>query len=82
VKLIGVNITAVQVDASKLEGLDRIAGVVRRAAVCRALIRQGYAAYTPIGHPDELAAALFLASDESAFMTGSDMAVDGGVSNV
>jgi NAD(P)-dependent dehydrogenase (short-subunit alcohol dehydrogenase family) len=51
-----------------------------------AAIRKGYAAYTPmlrIGSPDELAAAaVFLASDESSFMTGSDMVVDGGVSNV
>ncbi|MBR1175306.1 SDR family oxidoreductase [Bradyrhizobium sp. KB893862 SZCCT0404] len=51
-----------------------------------AAIRQGYIDYTPIGrlgHPRELAnAALFLASDESSFMTGSDMVVDGGVSNV
>jgi NAD(P)-dependent dehydrogenase (short-subunit alcohol dehydrogenase family) len=51
-----------------------------------AQIRRGYAAYTPmlrLAEPKELAnAALFLASDESSFMTGSDMVVDGGVSNV
>ena len=49
-------------------------------------IRKGYIAYTPmlrLGRPEELAAAaVFLASDESSFMTGSDMVVDGGVSNV
>jgi NAD(P)-dependent dehydrogenase (short-subunit alcohol dehydrogenase family) len=51
-----------------------------------AAIRKGYASYTPmlrLAQPEELAnAALFLASDESSFMTGSDMVVDGGVSNV
>jgi NAD(P)-dependent dehydrogenase (short-subunit alcohol dehydrogenase family) len=51
-----------------------------------AAIRKMYANYTPmlrIGRPEELAAAaLFLASDESSFMTGSDMLVDGGVANV
>ena len=51
-----------------------------------AAIRKGYAGHTPmlrLAHPDELAnAALFLASDESSFMTGSDMVVDGGISNV
>lgn len=51
-----------------------------------AAIRQGYIDYTPVlrlGRPAELAnAAVFLASDESSFMTGSDMVVDGGISNV
>jgi NAD(P)-dependent dehydrogenase (short-subunit alcohol dehydrogenase family) len=32
-----------------------------------------------IGEPEEVAAtALFLASDESSFITGTDIAVDGG----
>jgi NAD(P)-dependent dehydrogenase (short-subunit alcohol dehydrogenase family) len=51
-----------------------------------AAIRKHYAGYVPmlrLGRPEELAAAaVFLASDESSFMTGSDMLVDGGISNV
>ncbi len=62
--------------------LDSQASTPEEAAeICR-----GYAAYTPmlrLAQPEELAnAALFLASDESSFMTGSDMVVDGGISNV
>jgi NAD(P)-dependent dehydrogenase (short-subunit alcohol dehydrogenase family) len=36
-----------------------------------------------LGHPDEIAAgAAFLASDESAFMTGADLLIDGGYTAV
>ena len=36
-----------------------------------------------LAQPEEIAnAALFLAPEESSFMTGSDMVVDGGISNV
>lgn len=36
-----------------------------------------------VGHPDEIAAAaLFLASDESSFMTGSEIFVDGGSAQI
>jgi NAD(P)-dependent dehydrogenase (short-subunit alcohol dehydrogenase family) len=36
-----------------------------------------------IGKPEEIAAvALFLASDDSSFMTGSEVFVDGGVAQV
>lgn len=49
-------------------------------------LHKHYASYVPmqrLGRPEEQAsAAVFLASDESSFMTGSDMLVDGGISNI
>jgi NAD(P)-dependent dehydrogenase (short-subunit alcohol dehydrogenase family) len=46
----------------------------------------GLVSQTPLdrlGNPDETAAvALFLASDDSSFMTGSEVFVDGGMAQV
>ncbi|MCB1358924.1 MAG: SDR family oxidoreductase [Maritimibacter sp.] len=60
--------------SSLLENADHIAGARDRVIASRALKRDG--------HPEDLVGALlFLASDESLFMTGQTLAVDGGSVN-
>jgi NAD(P)-dependent dehydrogenase (short-subunit alcohol dehydrogenase family) len=63
--------------------LENTTGLTREQAEQAAV---GYVSQIPIGRrgePEELAAAaVFLASDESSFITGVDLAVDGGLAQV
>lgn len=67
------------VDSPSLEGRMRAQGNYEEA-------RKAFVARQPmgrIGQPEEIAAmAVYLASDESAFTTGTAMVVDGGMTNV
>jgi NAD(P)-dependent dehydrogenase (short-subunit alcohol dehydrogenase family) len=49
-------------------------------------LKAGFAAQVPLGRmgrPEEIATvALFLASDDSSFVTGIDLSVDGGMAQV
>jgi NAD(P)-dependent dehydrogenase (short-subunit alcohol dehydrogenase family) len=59
--------------------LDRIAASQDRAVALEKLARQ--IPLGRVGRPDDVAyAVLYLASDESAFVTGAEIRVDGGIS--
>ena len=59
----------------------RVASIGQKDATVEALVPQ--TTLGRMGRPEEVAAvALFLASDDSSFMTGSEVFVDGGVAQV
>lgn len=79
----GIRVNVLSPGATATPGL--IDGLAKRTGQPDVLL-DGLKARTPLGRladPDEIAAAaLFLASDESSFMTGSEMFVDGGMAQV
>ena len=78
--LIGHEAIAIQGDISKLDDLA-LSGTGQKEAIIDDMTAQ--VPLGRIGKPEEVAAAaLFLASDESSFMTGSEMFVDGGFAQV
>ena len=74
----GIRVNTLIPGATETPGL---AGLAPDAAAAESMFK-GMAATIPLGrlaHPDEIAnAALFLASDQSSFMTGGEIFVDGG----
>jgi NAD(P)-dependent dehydrogenase (short-subunit alcohol dehydrogenase family) len=78
----GIRVNVLSPGATATPGLDGVANSTGQPDAAIA----GLKAQTPLGRladPDEVAAAaLFLASDESSFMTGSEMFVDGGLAQV
>ena len=81
-KTTGIRVNVLSPGATATPGLlDGLARSGQQDALISGLIAQ-----TPIGrmgHPEETAAVgLFLASDDSSFMTGSEMFVDGGMAQV
>jgi len=78
----GIRINVLSPGGTETPGLHDLFGSSGQSEALLA----GLAAQTPlgrIGRPEETAAvALFLASDESSFMTGSEVFVDGGMAQV
>ncbi|GHC78329.1 SDR family NAD(P)-dependent oxidoreductase [Limoniibacter endophyticus] len=77
----GIRVNVLSPGATETPGLKGLAAPGEEDALVA-----GFAAQAPlgrVGRPEETAAvALFLASDESSFMTGSEVFVDGGAAQV
>ena len=81
-KSTGIRVNVLSPGATATPGLlDGLARTGKKDAMIAGLIEQ-----TPLGRmadPDEIAAvALFLASDDSRFMTGSEVFADGGLAQI
>lgn len=78
----GIRVNVLSPGPISTPGLDlALSGTGQKDAIIDAMVAQ--IPLDRIGKPEEVAAAaLFLASDESSFMTGSEMFVDGGFAQV
>jgi len=78
----GIRVNVLSPGPISTPGLDSaLSGTVQKEAIIDDMTAQ--VPLGRIGQPEEVAAAaLFLASDESSFMTGSEMFVDGGFAQV
>lgn len=60
--------------------------IIEKQGIERSLVEQAFVPLVPLqrmGRPEEMAAAaLFPASNESSYVTGSDLMADGGVAQV
>jgi NAD(P)-dependent dehydrogenase (short-subunit alcohol dehydrogenase family) len=78
----GIRVNAISPGPIDTEGFVAVAPTPEAAAEMKA----GFATAVPLGRigtPDEVAnVALFLASDESSFVTGAEYFVDGGIAQV
>ncbi|MBZ9673884.1 SDR family NAD(P)-dependent oxidoreductase [Mesorhizobium sp. ES1-3] len=77
----GIRVNVLSPGATETPGLKGLAEAGEEDALLKGLAMQ--IPLGRVGHPEETAAvALFLASDESSFMTGSEVFVDGGAAQV